>query len=659
MGRMEELVQQLNTLNRHYYTLDEPLVSDIKYDELYEELQKLERKEGRILPDSPTQRVGGEILSKFEKHRHIQPLYSLDKSRSLEEIKAWIHRTNRWIESYNGTTEEKLPDPEYIVEYKFDGLTINLTYNEGKLIMAATRGNGVIGEDITAQVKTIESIPLTIPWTGLIEVQGEGLMPLSALKKYNERATEVLKNARNAAAGALRNLDPKETRKRHLTGYFYHVGTGGDGITSQIDALNFIERQGIPVFPYHVHCKTAEDLNREIEYIDEHRHGLDILTDGVVVKINDYRTREILGYTNKFPRWAIAYKFEAEETDTVLKAVEWNVGRTGKITPTGVVEEVELAGATIRRATLNNYDDILRKNLSLGARVLIRRSNEVIPEILGALPGEEKTVPIEKPKYCPACHTELIQDGVHLFCPNSLSCEPQLVSRMVHYASREAMDIEGLSDKTVQKLVKDMNLHRIPDLYRLTKEDLLTMEGFKDKKAENLLEAIEKSKHRSLSAFLNALGIPGVGVRTADILAERYGTMEDLAQAESEELQEIPDIGPVTGEAIYEFFHDPMIQASLDELKGFGITLKKEGKTGALTGLRIVITGSFEKYKRSELEKMFTLQGAVVSSSISAKTDLLFAGEKAGSKLEKAQALGVKVIEGDYLLEQYLKENLR
>ena len=353
------------------------------------------------------------------------------------------------------------------------------------------------------------------------------------------------------------------------------------------------------------------------------------------------------------------YKFEAEETDTVLKAVEWNVGRTGKITPTGVVEEVELAGATIRRATLNNYDDILRKNLSLGARVLIRRSNEVIPEILGALPGEEKTVPIEKPKYCPACHTELIQDGVHLFCPNSLSCEPQLVSRMVHYASREAMDIEGLSDKTVQKLVKDMNLHRIPDLYRLTKEDLLTMEGFKDKKAENLLEAIEKSKHRSLSAFLNALGIPGVGVRTADILAERYGTMEDLAQAESEELQEIPDIGPVTGEAIYEFFHDPMIQASLNELKGFGITLKKEEKTGALTGLRIVITGSFEKYKRSELEKMFTLQGAVVSSSISAKTDLLFAGEKAGSKLEKAQALGVKVVEGDYLLEQYLKENLR
>ena len=656
---MEALVKRLNELNLHYYTLDDPLVSDKEYDALYSRLRELEKETGVILPNSPTQRVGGEILSQFARHEHISQLYSLDKSQSMEDLEAWMERTQRLIENYNRTATDPLPKPAYVVEYKFDGLTINLTYEGGRLQVAATRGNGVVGENITEQVKTISTIPLEIPWQGLVEIQGEGLMPLSALKRYNETAEEPLKNARNAAAGALRNLDPAVTRSRHLTGYFYHVGVGGPDLTTQEEALTFIEEQGVLVFPYHPLCYSVEELEREIRLIEENRHQLNVLTDGVVVKINDYRTRQILGYTNKFPRWAMAYKFEAEETSTILREVHWNVGRTGKITPTAVVDPVELAGATIRRATLNNFDDIRRKQLSIGARVLIRRSNEVIPEILGALPGKEETTPIEKPEDCPFCHTELIQDGVHLFCPNSLSCEPQLVSRLVHYASRDAMDIEGLSDKTVQKLLEELDIHRIPQIYRLNKDDLLKIPGFADKKAENLLTAIENSKKRPLSAFLNAMGIPGVGVRTAGLLTEEYPNLKALSGALPEELEKIPDIGPITAENIYEFFHDPHIHEALEELKELGLELYREEKGKNLQGLRVVITGSFQDYTRSELKKIFIDQGAHVASSVSKQTDLVLSGDKPGSKYDKAKTLGIPIIEGDEALEAYIEENIR
>ena len=420
--RMEELIEIINDLNYHYYTMDEPKLSDKEYDALYDELVKLEEETGIKKDSSPTGRVGGFILDKFQKHVHLGRLWSLDKSQSIGELEAWDERVRKLIEDYNSTSEEQLPDPTYIVEYKFDGLTINLTYNEGKLVQGATRGNGTTGEGILEQLKTIRSIPFGIDFKGLIEIQGEGLMPLSALENYNKTALEPLKNARNAAAGALRNLDTTVTASRNLTGYFYNIGyIQGKIFDTHLEVLEFLRENKLPVYPYLKIFTTMAEIEDEIEIIKTERHNLDILTDGLVIKINDIRTREVLGYTNKFPRWAIAYKFEAEEMTTELLEVTWNVGRTGKVTPTAHLEPVELGGATVSRATLNNWDDIVRKKVGLGCKVWIRRSNEVIPEIMGTVDDCKNSGNIEKPEFCPACNSELHHEGVHLFCPNSLS----------------------------------------------------------------------------------------------------------------------------------------------------------------------------------------------------------------------------------------------
>ena len=446
--RIQELIDIIDDLNYHYYTLDNPKASDKEYDLLYDELVRLELETGMVYPYSPTQRVGGHILDKFEKHTHLGRLWSLDKSQSFGELRNWDNRVRRLIEDYNRLNEDKLPDPVYILEYKFDGLTINLTYKNGELVQGATRGNGTVGEAILEQLRTIKPIPLKIEYQGTIEIQGEGLMPLSALEKYNETAIEPLKNARNAAAGALRNLDTKVTADRNLTAYFYNIGyIEGKTFNTHREALKFLKDNRLPVFPYAKSFNSIETLIEEIEKLKEERSKLDVLTDGLVIKIDDIRTREILGFTNRFPRWAIAYKFEAEETSTKLLGVQWNVGRTAKVTPTAILEPVEIGGVTVRRATLNNYDDIIRKGVRLNSKILIRRSNDVIPEILGTLETDEETYPIEKPTHCPACHSELYQDGVHIFCPNSLSCKPQLVARLVHFASRDAMNIEGFSEK--------------------------------------------------------------------------------------------------------------------------------------------------------------------------------------------------------------------
>lgn len=653
--KMRELVERLNELDRHYYTLDDPLVSDIEYDKLYEELVELERTTGIVLPDSPTRRVGGELIEGFRKHTHLYPLYSLDKSRSLEDVKAWITRMERTLAEHrqNGET---LPELSYVVEYKFDGLTMNLTYENGKLVMAATRGDGTTGEEILPQVRTIASVPLTIDYPGTIEVQGEGLMPLSELARYNEEAEIPLKNARNAAAGALRNLDIQETAKRKLIGYFYHV-SGNPEITSQSEALTFLERQGIAVYPYHPVCHTADEIMQRIDEIDHMRHEMDVLTDGVVIKVDSYELRELLGYTAKFPRWAMAFKFEAEEVSTVLEGVEWQVGRTGKLTPVAKLEEVELSGARVTRATLNNMEDIRRKDLAIGARVLVRRSNEVIPEVLGKMPGETGE-PIEEPKYCPACHSELVTVGAHIFCPNSLTCVPQITSRLTHYASRSAMDIEGLSEKTVELLYEEGLVKEIADIYRLQKEDVARLKGFGEKSAGKLIEAIEESKARPLARFLHAMGIPGVGARTAEVLAERYPSIEKLEEATEDALLEIPDIGPISAFNIVEFFHDEEIVHALETLKELGLRFETQETTDELQGLTVVITGSFQNYGRSEIEARMRARGAKVTSSVSRKTDFVFAGEKAGSKLTRAEELGVAVIEGDAGLAEWWDEHV-
>lgn len=653
--RIKELIERLNELNYHYYTLDDPLLSDKQYDEIYDELVKLEDITGLIYDYSPTQRVGGDIIEKFEKHRHLGRLWSLDKSQNPTELIEWHNRVKKLINDYNESSQEKLPEPEYIMEYKFDGLTINLTYRDGQLVQGATRGNGTIGEGILSQLKTIKSIPLKINYKGTMEVQGEGLMALSVLEAYNKDAVEALKNARNAAAGALRNLDPKITEARNLSAYFYNVGyIEGKGFKEHEEILEFLRENRFPVFSYKKKYNSIEDVLEEIENIDIERHKLDLLTDGVVIKINDIRSREILGYTNKFPRWAIAYKFEAEETTTKLIDVIWNVGRTAKVTPSAVLEPVEIGGATVRRATLNNYDDIERKGLRLNSTVIIRRSNDVIPEILGTVDTDEESFEIVKPDYCPACHSELVQNGVHMFCPNSLSCKPQLISRIVHFASRDAMNIEGLSEKTAEKLLEELDIKDLPEIYEIKYEDLVVLEGFKEKKTENLLNAIETSKDVDLGSFIYALGISNVGIKTANDLADHFKSLDNIKKAEVEELKEAGEIGDIIADSIVEFFHDDRILKSLEKLLAEGVRpyyYENQIVESVFTDKTIVITGTIENMSRNQIKEAVEKLGAKVSGSVSKNTDFVIVGENPGSKYQKALDLGIEILDENRLKE--------
>lgn len=654
--RIEELIQEINELNYHYYTLDDPKLSDKEYDLLYDELLELEDRSGIVHPYSPTQRVGGEIIKGFEKHNHLARLWSLAKSQSAEELISWDNRVRKSIDDYNESNFEQLPQPTYILEYKFDGLTINLTYENGHLVQGATRGNGATGEGILAQVRTIKSIPLTVDFKGRMEIQGEGLMPLSALEEYNKTALEPLKNARNAAAGALRNLDTKITSERNLIGYFYNIGyIEGKVFEDHMEVLGFLKANKLPVFPYAKKFTKIEDIIEEIDIIKDERMALDVLTDGLVIKVDDIRTREVLGYTNRFPRWGMAYKFEAEETTTRLLEVVWNVGRTSKVTPTALLEPVEIGGATVRRATLNNYDDIERKGVRLNSRVLIRRSNDVIPEILGTVDTEEETFKIEKPTHCPACHSELIQNGVHIFCPNSLSCKPQLVSRLVHFASRDAMNIEGFSERTAEKLLEELDLRDLPELYEVKYEDLIKLEGFKEKKSNNLLQAIENSKNIPLASFIYALGIDNVGIKTATDLANHFKSLEALKKAEFEELIRVGEVGEIIAKSLLEFFHDEEILAGVDKLLLEGVNPYFEEieieEDSMFMDKVVVITGSIEGLNRKEIKAFVERMGGKVTGSVSKNTDYVIVGEDPGSKYTRAVELGIEIINEERLKE--------
>lgn len=656
--RIDELIEIINELNYYYYTLDNPKVSDREYDQLYDELVALEEETGIIRDYSPTQRVGGPILEGFEKHTHLGRLWSLDKCQTFEELENWDKRVRRLINEYNSNHGEKLPEPTYILEYKFDGLTINLTYRDGHLVQGATRGNGLEGEAILEQLKTIKSIPMTIPFKGTMEVQGEGVMPLSALEEYNKTAAEPLKNARNAAAGALRNLDTKITAERRLKAYFYNVGyIEGKTFSSHRKVLDFIKENRLPVFDYAKSFDDIRDLIEEINRLEFERQTLDVLTDGLVIKIDDIRTREVLGFTNRFPRWAMAYKFEAEETSTRLIGVEWNVGRTSKVTPTAILEPVEIGGVTVRRATLNNYDDVLRKGVKINSRVLIRRSNDVIPEILGTLEEDIETYEIEKPTHCPACHSELYQDGVHIFCPNSLSCKPQLVARLVHFASRDAMNIEGFSEKTAEKLLEELDIKDLPEIYEIQYEDLIRLEGFKDKKTRNLLNAIERSKKVSLASFIYALGIRNVGIKTATDLADHYKSLDAIKNASYEELLGVGDIGPIIAQDIVEFFHDEEILKAIDKLLAEGVTPiyeSVETQESIFTDKTVVITGTIEGLSRKEIQEAVERMGGKVTGSVSKKTDFVIVGSNPGSKYNKAVELGIEIIDEERLKGEIL-----
>ena len=639
--RIRELVDKLNEYSKAYYVLDAPKISDKEYDELYDELLRLEEQSGIILPDSPTQRVGGDPLPCFEPHTHINRLWSLDKVRTREDLIDWGRRVERIAES------QQLPKVKYALEYKFDGLTINLTYEGGRLITGATRGNGIVGEDITPQIKTIRTVPLTIPFKGKMEVQGECYMKLSVLDEINKTTDEKLKNARNAAAGALRNLDPRITAKRRLDCYCYNVGyIEGKKLETQDEMLGFLRENGFTVSDYLVFCDDIETVCDEIDKAEESRPHLDFLIDGMVVKVRDFTTREALGATEKFPRWAMAFKFAAEETTTTVRDITWEVGRTGKLTPRASFDPVELAGATIRHATLNNFDDIRRKRVGIGSRVFIRRSNDVIPEILSAVEGDVPERQVEKPTVCPACGAHVEHRGVHLYCTNSLSCAPQIAGRLAHYASRDAMDIDTFSEKTAALFVEELKLKSIPDLYDLGPQDYMGLQGFGERRINNLMAAIERSKDCTLGAFIFAIGIPNVGAKTAKDLARRFGTIEALRSATVEQLTEVPDVGEIVARSIVEFFADPSIATQVDRLLAHGVKPRPEEvqQDSPISGKTIVVTGTLEKLDRRQAEALIESLGGKAAGSVSKKTDYVLAGESAGSKLTKARELGVRVL---------------
>lgn len=639
--RIRELVDKLNEYSKAYYVLDAPKISDKEYDELYDELLRLEEQSGIILPDSPTQRVGGDPLPCFEPHTHIHRLWSLDKVRTREDLIDWGRRVERIAES------QQLPKVKYALEYKFDGLTINLTYEGGRLMTGATRGNGIVGEDITPQIKTIRTVPLTIPFKGKMEVQGECYMKLSVLDEINKTTDEKLKNARNAAAGALRNLDPRITAKRRLDCYCYNVGyIEGKKLETQDEMLGFLRENGFTVSDYLVFCDDIETVCDEIDKAEESRPHLDFLIDGMVVKVRDFATREALGATEKFPRWAMAFKFAAEETTTTVRDITWEVGRTGKLTPRASFDPVELAGATIRHATLNNFDDIQRKRVGIGSRVFIRRSNDVIPEILSAVEGDVPERQVEKPTVCPACGAHVEHRGVHLYCTNSLSCAPQIAGRLAHYASRDAMDIDTFSEKTAALFVEELKLKSIPDLYDLGPQDYMGLQGFGERRINNLMAAIERSKDCTLSAFIFAIGIPNVGAKTAKDLARRFGTIEALRSATVEQLTEVPDVGEIVARSIVEFFADPSIATQVDRLLAHGVKPRPEEvqQDSPISGKTIVVTGTLEKLDRRQAEALIESLGGKAAGSVSKKTDYVLAGESAGSKLTKARELGVRVL---------------
>ncbi len=632
LKRMQELIAVLNKYAYEYYVLDNPTVSDKEYDELYDELVVLEKQSGVVFDDSPTKRVGGEPIQKFVQHKHINRLYSLDKCKTFDELISW---DDKLVKMFGGPIE-------YTLEYKLDGLTLCLTYENGKLSVASTRGNGVVGEDVTEQVKTIKSVPLSIPHKGLMEVQGEGIMRLSSLAAYNAVAKEPLKNARNGVAGAIRNLDPKVTASRNLDVIFYNVNYSDEDISSQQKMIEVLKEN---------HFKTEKllitsDINEiisEISKID--RDNLDFAIDGMVVKVNDVAVREKLGFTDKFPRWAIAYKFEAEEVSTLLNNVVWQVGRTGKVTPIAEVAPVELCGAIVKRATLNNYGDIQRKKIKIGSKIFIRRSNDVIPEVLGVaeeLNGKDVVMPVE----CPSCGEKLFENGANLFCPNEYGCRTQIVARLSHFCEKDCMDIDGLSEKTIGLLYDKLGVNSFERIYELTYDDLYGLEGFKERKINNLIKSIRSSKNDvDLAHFINALGILNVGKKLASDLAKKFLTIDALVAADIDDLLSLSDMGPITAECIINYFikHKTVIE----NLKKMGInpTFSVRNEDGVFARQKVVLTGTLSNFKRSVAAEMIEKLGGEVQSSVTSETTLVIAGENAGSKLEKAKKNGIKIID--------------
>lgn len=633
--RMKELVEKLNRYAALYYEEDAPVISDAEYDAMYDELRALEEREGYTLKNSPTHRVGGAPQKKFEPSRHLLRLYSLDKCKTEGEIAEWYDRIVKAVGK----------EPEITAEYKFDGLTLNILYEGGKLVKAATRGDGVTGEEVTAQVKTIAGVPRTISYTGRIEIQGEGIMRLSALAAYNAKSDEPLKNARNGAAGAIRNLDPAVTASRNLSFMAYNIGYSDRHFASQREMHDFLVKEGFETESDFTVLKGADAAFAFAEKVGELRPTLDFLIDGVVFKVNDTALRDEIGYTEKFPKWAIAYKFKADEMTTVLRDVVWQVSRSAKLNPLAVLDPVDIGGVTVRRATLNNYGDILKKKVKIGDRVFIRRSNDVIPEIMGVAEEAPDAREVEKPTICPACGAPVREEGAFLYCTGE-HCAPQIVSCLDHFASKDAMDIDGFSEKTAEQFYNELHMTSPVGLMRLKKEDIVGLERFGDKKADNLIAAIAAAKDTTMDRLLFALGIDGIGKKTAKDLAARFGTFEALEKADRDALTAVDGIGEILADNIVSYFANEDNLRLIADLFASGVTVREaEKKSGVFEGMRVVLTGSLPTYKRGEATALIEENGGEVASSVSKTVDLVLAGSDAGSKLEKAQKLGIRIID--------------
>ncbi len=657
--RLEQLIELLNDYAYHYYVLDKPIASDHDYDELYRELVDIETLHPEwIRPESPTQRVGGQLLEGFKKVSHAQSMYSLGNAFNENEVAAFIERV----------TNAASGPVSFMCECKIDGLAIALTYEAGKLVRGATRGDGTIGEDITHNIRTINSIPLQLRRPISTEVRGEAYMPKAVFAALNaardEKGEVPLANPRNAAAGALRQIDPKMAKQRQLNAFIYDsILTESFNPMSQEELFNQFSEVGLRTNPLRRLCQTKDEVMDFIHEVGAKRHDLPYDIDGVVIKVNDFQLREALGFTVKAPRWAIAYMFPGEVATTVVWDVEWTVGRTGVVTPTAVMDPVNLAGSVVQRATLHNIDIIADLDVRIADTVHLHKAGDIIPEILEVLMDQRpaNSQPLTIPNQCPACQSELIRinDEVALRCQNPL-CPAQQLAQLSHFVSRNAMNIVGLGEKVIEQLLNKELVKDAADLYYLTYEELLTLDKIKDRSANKILQAIEESKQQSLERLLFGLGIRHVGAKAAQLVAQKFGTMERIMTATLEDFSSIEGLGIMISQSLVNFFAEEGSHQLIQRLQDAGVQMSYQGVTiedianlsTEWTGKTVVITGSFADYDRKELQAKLESLGAKVTSSVSKKTDIVVAGEAAGSKLTKAQDLGITIYNEAQLLER-------
>ena len=640
--RMNELVALLNRYATEYYTSDNPSVSDSEYDRLYRELVELETAyPEQVLADSPTHRVGGKVLDGFEKYSHQYPLYSLQDAFSREEL-----------EAFDARVRKEVAHPTYICELKIDGLSISLTYEKGILVAGVTRGDGSIGENITENLKRVKDIPLTLPEELDITVRGECYMPRASFDQVNQARQEngepEFANPRNAAAGTLRQLDTAVVAKRNLATFLYQEASPSTR-DSQEKGLKYLEQLGFVVNPKRILAENIDEIWNFIQEVGQERENLPYDIDGVVIKVNDLASQEELGFTVKAPKWAVAYKFPAEEKEAQLLSVDWTVGRTGVVTPTANLTPVQLAGTTVSRATLHNVDYIAEKDIRKDDTVIVYKAGDIIPAVLRVV--ESKRVSEEKldiPTNCPSCNSDLLhfEDEVALRCINP-RCPAQIMEGLIHFASRDAMNITGLGPSIVEKLFAANLVKDVADIYRLQEEDFLLLEGVKEKSAAKLYQAIQASKENSAEKLLFGLGIRHVGSKASQLLLQYFHSIENLYQADSEEVASIESLGGVIAKSLQTYFATEGSEILLRELKETGVNLDYKGQTvvadAALSGLTVVLTGKLERLKRSEAKSKLESLGAKVTGSVSKKTDLVVVGADAGSKLQKAQELGIQV----------------